>query len=362
MRSASTLLLSSTVALALAALAPAQVSQVIPPDLASAYGSSSSAYPWGGSGGNKRAMYCYDASYFAGLPGPITIQQIAWRAPSGTVGTTIGPLVYQMACDLSSTASAPMALNNTFDQNHGPDRTRVFGGALSVGPLSVQNLQFTHVMPLATPFRYDPSQGNFLIDLVCTSVSGTLAGAQGPFNTHPGVGRIANTTSAAATTANFPSASTTQNFAYEIEITGTTCNGRVVLRGVGCNDAGGVPLAISYRGCPDRLSTLSTTVALSAGNQGPSFLMIGLSDLQWLGIQLPLDLGLLGATGCSLYVSQEVLVGPLATGGGSSSFALPIPAGAFLVGARAYLQYANLSPGANPLSLVTSSYLDLTIG
>lgn len=362
MRPTSALLLSSTAALALAALAPAQVSQVIPPDLATAYGSSSSAYPWGSSGGNKRVMYCYDASLFAALPGPITIQRIAWRAASSTVGTTIGPLSYQVACDLSSTASTPMALNSTFDQNHGPDRTQVFSGTLNVGPLLVQNLQFTHVMPLATPFRYDPAQGNFLVDLVCTSVTGSLSGVQGAFNTHPGVvGRIANTTSATAPTANFP-ATSTQNFAYEIELTGTTCNGRVVLRGTGCNDAGGVPLAISYRGCPDRLTTLNTAVAMSAANQGPTFLMIGLSDLQWLGIQLPLDLGLLGATGCSLYVSQEVLVGPLTPVGGAASFALPIPAGGFLVGARAHLQYANLSPGANPLSLVTSGYLDLTIG
>lgn len=355
-------LLLPAVLLVLASHSSAQVSAVIPPDLVSTYGSSSSSYPWGTSGGNKRAMYCYDATYFASLPGPITIHQIAWRAIDSSVNTTIGPLSYQVQCDLSTTASLPMGLNSTFDSNHGPDRTSAFNGLLTVGPLVVQNLQFTHVMQLTTPFVYDPSLGNFLIDLKCTSATGSLSGAHGPFNSHPGVGRIVSTSSAGATTSNFPANGTTQNFAYTIEITGTTCLGAVVLRGVGCPDAGSVPLTMTYSGCPDRQATFQPRVNLSVANNGPTFLMIGLSDTQWSGIQLPLDLGLLGATGCQLYVSQEVLIGALTPSNGVASVSIPIPAGNYLIGARAYFQYANISPGANGLSFVTSDYVSVTIG
>ncbi|MBL8901579.1 MAG: hypothetical protein JNM84_28385 [Planctomycetes bacterium] len=353
--------LIACVALGSAPLA-AQSAYVVPPAQMTSYGSSYSGFIWGTNGQNKRDLCCYGANLFARLPGPITITQLAWRAARSTVGTTIGPISYQVACDLSTTSAAPLALQYAFDANHGADRTQVWNATLFVGPLVVQDRQFTHVMPLAVPFVYDPRGGNLLVDLVCYGVAGTLPGAQGPFQQTPEVGRITQTASALNPVANFPGQGATQNFAFELEITGQTCRGTVVLGGAGCRDRGGVALEMRSRGCPDRLAIFTPDLRTSLVNNGATFLLIGTDATQWLGIPLPFDLGVLGGNGCTLYTSQELLLGPLFPAGGTASLPLAIPPGGFLAGARVYLQFANLAPGVNPLGLVTSEFLSVTIG
>jgi hypothetical protein len=89
--------------------------------------------------------------------------------------------------------------------------------------------------------------------------------------------------------------------------------------------------------------------------------VVGLDDRSWGGIPLPLDLGPLGAPGCSLYTDRALGLVVPNTGGGSA-FALTIPAAPRLVGATTHWQGLFLAPLANPLGLATSDYLSITLG
>jgi hypothetical protein len=84
---------------------------------------------------------------------------------------------------------------------------------------------------------------------------------------------------------------------------------------------------------------------------------IGFSSLQWGSVQLPLDLTFLGANGCSLQVSLDVVESV-----GTPTWNLSIPDSPAVVGRKAYLQAFKFFPGANPLGLLPTNGLELTVG
>jgi hypothetical protein len=137
----------------------------------------------------------------------------------------------------------------------------------------------------------------------------------------------------------------------------TRCDGSTVHSGVGCMDGTGVGLAIRGLGCPDRGS--SYIVALSGGihGTGPAFLAMGLSDQA----PYPIDLAPLGAPGCWLYVSQEVLL-PMSTSASGPSLQLSLPTDPALVGALVHWQGFMVDPQANSLGIISSDYLSVTVG
>ncbi|MGA1523840.1 MAG: FG-GAP repeat domain-containing protein [Planctomycetota bacterium] len=95
------------------------------------------------------------------------------------------------------------------------------------------------------------------------------------------------------------------------------------------------------------------------------FVAIGGSDTVLNGLPvLPLDLALVGMSGCNLYQSTEVLGLPT-TGSpvpGQATFSLGVPPAAQLVGQHLYLQAICYAPGANPLGAVTSNGIDFLVG
>jgi hypothetical protein len=73
------------------------------------------------------------------------------------------------------------SLTNVFDNNHGADKVLVHDGPMSF-PLLAADLgpgptDFADGMPLQTPFYYDPSHGNLLVERVvyANSPSGSVA-------------------------------------------------------------------------------------------------------------------------------------------------------------------------------------------
>lgn len=82
------------------------------------------------------------------------------------------------AISLSTTSRDWNSLSTTFSSNIGGDNTLVFSGNLSQ-PWTFGN---TLVINLSTPFTYDPSLGNLLMDVFATST--TAAGGQIFFDTN----------------------------------------------------------------------------------------------------------------------------------------------------------------------------------
>ena len=138
------------------------------------------------------------------------------------------------------------------------------------------------------------------------------------------------------------------------------CDGSISANGQGCPDNSGNPVAMNVTGCPDLGDSVTLTTVAQSPSAVPFLLIGGVSDTVWnpLGVLLPLDLGLLGAPGCNLYVSVDILVDT----GGAPSVTLPVPNDPVLVGGTLHWQGAAIEVGINALNAVTANYVSLTIG
>lgn len=165
-----TLSFAAVVVAALASSAPLFAGTLIVPKTFDV-GNGNSA-PFAISAGNTmRYQQVYGASDFTtGFGGvPRTITAIIFR-PDSTASPFSGSIA-NIQIDLSTTSAAPDALSTTFANNVGADDTVVYSGALTLTSNAVdisgpnRGKQFDISIPLATPFTYDPSKGNLLLDV-----------------------------------------------------------------------------------------------------------------------------------------------------------------------------------------------------
>jgi len=143
-----------------------------------------SAAPGGGSSvllNEIRLQDCYTNALFPLKA--VFIKEIRFRpSPQGGVAFTN---TLTLDIRLSTTRAIPEKLSRTFSENPGPDETVVFQGSLE---LSSKNLGvFDIQIPFTTPFYYNPSKGNLLIDIRNFSGGGPVVDASG--NGDDGAGR-----------------------------------------------------------------------------------------------------------------------------------------------------------------------------
>ena len=129
--------------------------------------------------------------------------------------------------------------------------------------------------------------------------------------------------------------------------------------GVGCSGSQGT-VALSAVSQP----WLGTTCAVGLSGVPPgvvAMLAFGWSEQTWLGLWLPLPLGSIGMSGCSLYVSLDHAAAAIAP---TAAFVLPfsLPNQASLIGQRLYLQGFAFDPAANPAGIAASNGLALHLG
>ncbi len=144
---------------------------VVPNTLETTEGNTFNAFPFSLSGVfPPRYQQVFDASEFTSLSGPEFITQIAFR-PDGNdrFGSAFTATIPNIQINLSTTSKAPDGLDTLFDNNVGSDDTVVFNGSLPLsssytGPLGGPK-DFDIVIPLTTPFLYDRSAGNLLLDV-----------------------------------------------------------------------------------------------------------------------------------------------------------------------------------------------------
>jgi hypothetical protein len=125
------------------------------------------------------------ASQFSQFTSPITIIALGFRSAVNT-----GPVSFQAASEqitLSTTQASANTksgalLSTTFANNVGPDATQVFSGTLfgsAPGCSGPAPCPFNLVIQFTTPFTFDPTKGNLLMDIVA---SGAVAGSTGSFD------------------------------------------------------------------------------------------------------------------------------------------------------------------------------------
>ena len=120
---------------------------------------------------SARYQQVYDATEFSALSGPAEITKILFRPD--VVGHAFSSTLSDIRIDLSTTSASAGGLSSTFASNVGADDTIVYGGAAGsslslsssfTGP-SGGPKAFDIAINLTTPFLYDPSQGNLLLDV-----------------------------------------------------------------------------------------------------------------------------------------------------------------------------------------------------
>ena len=135
---------------------------VVPANLANVEGPGSS----GDLTAAVREQDVYGASYFPTQT--IVITGIRFR-PDAPTGLAFSNTISNIKFSLSSTTNAPYQLSSIFANNIGTNVTTVFSGSL---PLSSQYAgpaggpkAFDMVVNFTTPFVYNPSSGNLLLDI-----------------------------------------------------------------------------------------------------------------------------------------------------------------------------------------------------
>jgi hypothetical protein len=117
----------------------------------------------------------FESSEFATLLSGELITQIAFR-PNGSGASAFSSTISNIQINLSTTSAAPGSLSTNFASNVGEDDTVVFCGELALSSSnsnggSPKNFDIT--IPLTTPFFYDPTKGNLLLDVRKFSRSST---------------------------------------------------------------------------------------------------------------------------------------------------------------------------------------------
>jgi hypothetical protein len=131
-------------------------------------GEISNVWPFDNPFNSMRYQQVFDASAFGQLaPGGEFITQIAFR-PDAIFGDAFSTLFPDIQINLSTSLAGPDGLSTTFMDNVGADDTEVFAR----GPLFLSSADtgpvprdFDIVITLTTPFLYDPSAGNLLLDV-----------------------------------------------------------------------------------------------------------------------------------------------------------------------------------------------------
>jgi len=148
----------------------------------------------------------------------------------------------------------------------------------------------------------------------------------------------------------------------EVQFVVGACAGSISSNGTGCKDSGGTPNSLTFKGCPDRGTTLTLQMNVSATATHPLYLLAGTSDKNWGGLPLPISLGVVGAPSCFNYISHTIVFGAFPPTNGLATFPLAIPQGSHLIGAQLHFQFFNFEYGLNPPQISTSNYLTMVIG
>jgi len=149
----------------LVALNAAKADQIVVPNYATNSQSPNSAE------GEFNEIIRYQAVYGAAeFPSyPILISEIRWRPDSLQQGAVSNATISNIQINLSTTSKSADQLSLIFTENIGTDDTQVFAGTLNLNTsftsLSNGSTAFDINLPLQTPFKYDPSKGNLLLDI-----------------------------------------------------------------------------------------------------------------------------------------------------------------------------------------------------
>lgn len=116
-----------------------------------------------------RIQFIYSGSEFGDLPDSHRlINEMRWRPDSSTSAPVTSTEPWEIR--VSTTQKSPNTISATYDENIDSPQTLVLSGEITqvttnTGPAEGPR-EFDIVFPFDTPFRYDPAEGNLLVDII----------------------------------------------------------------------------------------------------------------------------------------------------------------------------------------------------
>jgi hypothetical protein len=135
--------------------------------------------------------------------------------------------------------------------------------------------------------------------------------------------------------------------------------------GTGCQGSNGRTMALSI--ATGSTGVIGQTMQMQLTNVPFAFFLpyglLGLSNTTFNGLPLPLDLTVIGLTGCTAYTSGDTsLPMSLPSAAGTSTWSLPIPSGSYLLGIEIYLQGLSFEPPGFSRWASVSNLLTVRLG
>ncbi len=91
-------------------------------------------------------------------------------------------------------------------------------------------------------------------------------------------------------------------------------------------------------------------------------LFVGVSNTKWLGLSLPWDVTSIGAAGCSLLSSGEIMLQSRVGSTGGVGYSIDLPDDTGLIGITVFHQFVVFDSGANALGVALSGAARVKIG
>ncbi|MCR9245829.1 MAG: hypothetical protein NXI31_12425 [bacterium] len=304
---------------------PAQQTHVVPLGAATSPGSTSNNFPWGTGGTTSagiRVLACYDSSHFldAAIDHPITISRLRWRADD-LARSWDGGSYSQATVRLSTAAIDYTAVSTDWNSNHGGDLTTCYTGTVTMLPDTGNGPGLPgpfHVdVQLATPFTFDPTAGDLVID--CDWNGAWTGGTRVPLDIAGGASARA---SRVFSSSQYPNANgTTQDHGVIVELTYSPATPDIATAtpyGAGCYDTS----ASFYEIFPPSTFDLSNTGITLTPDSGGGYAVLP-TAMTWFtptstplsvagngvrAVQLPFSMPYPGGATNALFVSSNGFV------------------------------------------------------
>ncbi len=321
------------------------VTTVLPMDYAGKWGESQSPYILGYYDHRCQQIFASDQ-----VPPAFTASVIAFRHDDW-FNSSVWNYWAELTIDLGTTTVSPSSIGKYFVSNLKGTMVRVLPKTQVKLPywtsLNKSPTNWIIRIPLAKPFTYVKQKGRYLIlDTLKTNSSIGYANAAYYIDSVQNRGTIE--------VSRVYSTSASANFGT-VELGSGAVVGFVPSRSEG---------AVPILDCADQ-PKVGKTISLRLQRVRPNApvgILLGFSDRTWAGLNLPLDLAPIGAPGCSLLTSLNVMLLTAADKNGAGAMNLTIPRDTSLILGRIYFQALALDPPANQAGLAWTNALKGIIG
>jgi len=357
-----TTLIATAAGLVMTATTTAQLTHTIPNGTATRAGNTSNAFPWGSDAAGwpgLRLMAVYGSVNFTAATPPITvpivISRLKWRVQDGTQSWSGGTFA-TASVSLSTAAVSWSSVTTNFATNHGPDLTLAYQGPVTVvgGTSNGVGVVPPYVVDihLTTPFVYDPSHGDLVIDVDYPGFTNFTGGAPGQMDVE-GTGSNSSRIYASSF---YPAANgTTVNHGPVVELEYLPASGYASFTTYGQGCGGGAPPGLYelFSASPNDLANTGITMFYSGGAyvvvQGASPIVaptgggVPLGDDQTTQVPLPFTMPYQSGATSNLWVCSNGWIAFESTT--STSYIETV--GELLAGpARVCAYWDDLNPGA----------------